>query len=116
MISKFNLLLFSGLMILLLSGCADNENVEACLSGHRYGFFAGLWHGFIAPFDFIAMLFDENVTMYAQNNNGGLYALGFLIGSGGWGFFGGRGAKRVSTYSFRSGRRENRFDKAEIVE
>ena len=65
--------------IILLTGCATNEAVEQCLSGHKYGFFGGLWHGFIAPFDFIGMLFDKGITMYAQNNNGGLYALGFLL-------------------------------------
>jgi hypothetical protein len=52
--------------------------------------------------------------MYAQNNNGGLYALGFLLGSGGWGFFGSKGAAkaRTSRVHFRS----QRFDKAEIVD
>jgi hypothetical protein len=83
------------LLLILLSGCAKSESVEQCLTGHTYGFFGGLWHGFIAPFDFIGMLFNKDIAMYAQNNNGGLYALGFLLGSGGWGFFGGKGAKRV---------------------
>ena len=69
------------LPIILLSGCANSETIEQCLTGHKYGFFGGLWHGFIAPFDFIGMLFDKEITMYAQNNNGGLYALGFLLGS-----------------------------------
>ena len=102
------------LSIILLSGCANSEAIEQCLTGHKYGFFGGLWHGFIAPFDFIGMLFDKQITMYAQNNNGGLYALGFLLGSGGWGFFGSKGASRV-----RKGRvniQSERFDKAEIVE
>jgi hypothetical protein len=102
------------LFIILLSGCANSETIEQCLTGHKYGFFGGLWHGFIAPFDFIGMLFDKEITMYAQNNNGGLYALGFLLGSGGWGFFGSKGASRV-----RRGRvniQSERFDKAEIVE
>jgi hypothetical protein len=102
------------LSVVLLAGCANNEAIEPCLTGHRYGFFGGLWHGFIAPFDFIGMLFDKNITMYAQNNNGGLYALGFLLGSGGWGFFGSKGANRV-----RRGKvnlHSERFDKSEIVE
>jgi hypothetical protein len=102
------------LSIIILSGCANNESVEQCLTGHQYGFFGGLWHGFIAPFDFIGMLFNKEITMYAQNNNGGLYALGFLLGSGGWGFFGSKGATRV-----RRGRvniQSERFDKAEIVD
>jgi hypothetical protein len=102
------------LSIIILSGCANNESVKQCLTGHTYGFFGGLWHGFIAPFDFIGMLFNEKITMYAQNNNGGLYALGFLLGSGGWGFFGSKGASKV-----RGGRinfQSQKFDNAEIVE
>ena len=100
--------------VILLSGCANNESVKQCLTGHTYGFFGGLWHGFIAPFDFIGMLFNEKITMYAQNNNGGLYALGFLLGSGGWGFFGSKGASKV-----RGGRvhfQSQKFDHAEIVD
>lgn len=110
-----SLWILAGLMIIVLSGCANNEDVEACLTGHTYGFFGGLWHGFIAPFDFIGMLFNKEITMYAQNNNGGLYALGFLLGSGGWGFFGSKGATKVrrTRYHYTS---DNRFDKAEIVE
>jgi hypothetical protein len=100
--------------IIFLTGCANNEVIKECLSGHTYGFFGGLWHGFIAPFDFIGMLFNEKITVYAQNNNGGLYALGFLLGSGGWGFFGSKGASKVRTsrVHFQS----QKFDNAEIVE
>jgi hypothetical protein len=102
------------LSIIILSGCANNESVKQCLTGHTYGFFGGLWHGFIAPFDFIGMLFNEKITLYAQNNNGGLYALGFLLGSGGWGFFGGKGANKMrgSRVHFQS----HTFDNAEVVE
>ncbi len=108
-------LLFAGiLLVLTTTGCARSEDVQACLEGHTYGFFGGLWHGFIAPFDFIAMLFDDRVTMYAQNNNGGLYALGFLIGSGGWGFFGGRSVKRIR--HTRVTVKNDHFDDAEIIE
>jgi hypothetical protein len=111
---KIFLLVILLLSIVVLSGCANNESVKLCLTGHTYGFFGGLWHGFIAPFDFIGMLFNEKITMYAQNNNGGLYALGFLLGSGGWGFFGGKGVKRVRHTSVNIN--DQRFDKAEIVE
>jgi hypothetical protein len=102
------------LSVIILSGCANNEPVKLCLTGHTYGFIGGLWHGFIAPFDFIGMLFNDKITMYAQNNNGGLYALGFLLGSGGWGFFGGKGVKRVR--HSRVNEQNERFDKAEVVE
>ena len=110
-------LLLSLFIIMLLTGCAKNEPVEACLTGHKYGFFGGLWHGFIAPFDFIGMLFYENITMYAQNNNGGLYALGFLIGSGGWGFLGSKGTRKIKVHRFnyRTNYQNNKFDHAEIV-
>jgi len=101
-------------LILILSGCANNESVEQCLTGHTYGFFGGLWHGFIAPFDFIGMLFSDEITMYAQNNNGGLYALGFLLGSGGWGFFGSKGVSRVRHTKVNV--QDVKFDKAEIIE
>lgn len=101
-------------IVLALTGCAKSENVEECLTGHTYGFFGGLWHGFIAPFDFIAMLFNDKITMYAQNNNGALYALGFLIGSGGWGFFGGRRARRLRHTKVII--RNDRFDEAEVIQ
>lgn len=102
------------LAIVALTACAQNEAVDQCLKGHAYGFFGGLWHGFIAPFDFIGMLFYDKITMYAQNNNGVLYALGFLLGSGGWGFFGGKGVRKVqhTRVNFQS----DKFDKAEIVQ
>lgn len=89
---KSNLLLLSVVVFtfFVLTSCADRESVEQCVSGYTYGFFGGLWHGFIALFDFIGMLIFDDVTMYAQNNNGVGYALGFLIGSGGWGFLGGK--------------------------
>jgi len=111
---KSFLLLSLFMILIILSGCANNEVVDQCLTGHTYGFFGGLWHGFIAPFDFVGMLFNDEITMYAQNNNGGLYALGFLMGSGGWGFFGGKGVRRVqhTRVNFQS----QKFDKAEIVE
>jgi hypothetical protein len=110
---NFMLLIFA-MVVLLLTGCAQNESVEQCLTGHTYGFLGGLWHGFIAPFDFIGMLFNKSITMYAQNNNGGLYALGFLIGSGGWGFFSSKGASRVRGGRFRV--QSQRFDEAEIID
>jgi hypothetical protein len=96
---KKNLLLpgivaLSILAIFLLSGCAHREIVSPCLQGHTYGFWSGLLHGFIAPFDLIGMLIYDDITMYAQNNNGAWYAFGFLIGSGGWGLLGGRGMRR----------------------
>jgi hypothetical protein len=89
---KRNLFIFSVVAIaalLVLSGCAHREIVTHCLQGHTYGFWGGLWHGFISPFDLIGMLIYDDITVFAQNNNGAWYAFGFLIGSGGWGLLGG---------------------------
>lgn len=114
-VSKRNFLVIVVLsLVIFITGCAQNEAVKQCLTGHTYGFLGGLWHGFIAPFDFIGMLFNDKITMYAQNNNGGLYALGFLLGSGGWGFFGSKGANKVR--SSRVHIQSQRFDKSEIVD
>ena len=80
--------------LLLLTGCANHEPVSECLKGHTYGFWGGLWHGIIAPIDLIVMIWRDDVSVYASNNNGIWYAFGFVLGSGGWGFFGGHGASR----------------------
>ena len=87
-----NILLLSSISLVLFSACANKEIVDACLEGQTYGFWGGLLHGIIAPFDLIAMLFRDDVTVYAQNNNGAWYAFGFIIGSGGWGILGSKGA------------------------
>jgi|SRR5690349_10636291 len=81
--NKF-LILFTLLMVVLLGGCADHANtIVLCATDcHTYGFWGGLWHGIIAPFDFIGMLIWDDVTLYAQNNNGAWYAFGFCWGSG----------------------------------
>ena len=44
------------------------------------GFWAGLWHGLIAPITFIVSLFTPKVRIYETNNKGLWYDFGFLIG------------------------------------
>jgi hypothetical protein len=80
--------------LVLLTGCSNNEVVAACLKGQTYGFWGGLWHGIIAPIDLIFMLWRDDVAVFAPNNNGAWYAFGFILGSGGWGFFGGNRASK----------------------
>lgn len=79
---------------LLLYSCAGTEPISTCLTGTRYGFFYGLIHGFITPISFITSLFKENVAIYAVNNSGAFYDFGFLLGSGGWGFWAGNKSKK----------------------
>lgn len=104
--------LLTGFIILavFLTGCAYKETADQMISGHTYGFWSGLLHGFIAPFDFIGMLFSDRIVMYAPNNNGAWYAFGFLLGSGGWGFLGNKGAR------YRRRPRRDSYGSAEVVD
>jgi hypothetical protein len=92
--NQLGYLLIIMVLLLIVTSCAHNEAIAPCLKGHQYGFWAGLWHGIIAPIDFVGMLIYDDITLYATNNNGAWYAFGFLIGSGGWGFFGGKGVSK----------------------
>ena len=70
---------------LLFTGCASSELIDPCVDPEQSeGFLMGLIQGFIAPLAFIVSLFDDHVAMYAVNNGGWLYDLGFLIGIGGF--------------------------------
>ena len=86
---KIKAFIFLAFALLILSSCSNAENIDACLEGQTYGFLSGLWHGIIAPIDLVFMIFRDDVTVFAPNNNGAWYAFGFLIGSGGWGILGG---------------------------
>ncbi|MCB0636668.1 MAG: hypothetical protein KDC54_08625 [Lewinella sp.] len=74
-------LLLFGLVFALYS-CAPVIDVDPCRTTEPYGFLGGLWHGMIAPVSFILSLLDDDIAMYAVNNNGGWYDLGFVLGSG----------------------------------
>ena len=61
------------------------------------GFLAGLWHGLICPITLLVSLFNPGVRIYEQNNVGGWYDFGFVIGISG--AFGGSGAAGTSSVS-----------------
>lgn len=44
------------------------------------GFWAGLWHGLIAPITFIVSLIDPGVRIYESYNRGRWYEFGFVLG------------------------------------
>lgn len=48
------------------------------------GFWAGLWHGMIAPLLFWFSLFIDGIRVYETNNKGCWYDFGFLVGVGAW--------------------------------
>lgn len=92
---RLPILLLTALSIsFLLVSCADVEPIKECLTGKEYGFLYGLLHGFITPISFVASLFDDKVAIYAVNNTGSFYDLGFLLGSSGWGFMAGNRSKK----------------------
>jgi hypothetical protein len=76
-----NLLVLSLILtaLLLLTGClaGTDSRFDAATPA---GFFAGVWHGLLAPFTLLADLFGANVSMYEAANVGPQYDLGFLIG------------------------------------
>ena len=83
---KYISLIILIVIVLFFSSCADVQYVNECLVDSPSGFWAGLWHGITAPFSLIASLFDDEFVIYAVNNNGVLYDLGYVLGIGGLGF------------------------------
>lgn len=75
-------LVYFFVFVLLTTACADVTPITDCVTDEPYGFLGGLWHGIIAPLSFIGSLLSENIAMYAVNNNGGWYDLGFVLGAG----------------------------------
>lgn len=78
-LKRFFSLIAISLVIILFSGCADVTPVQECVTTEPYGFFSGLWHGFIAPFSFIGSIISDDIAMYAVNNTGGWYDFGFVL-------------------------------------
>jgi hypothetical protein len=48
------------------------------------GFWAGFWHGLIAPWIFLVSLFVPGIRIYETNNKGRRYDFGFLLAIGAW--------------------------------
>ncbi|MGZ8220092.1 MAG: hypothetical protein ACXWT0_00440 [Methylobacter sp.] len=69
-------------VLMLLSGCADNISFAAAAVREPVGFWYGLWHGMISPISWLISLFSDDVSIYAIYNNGGWYDFGFMLGVG----------------------------------
>ena len=76
------------LIAVLLISCAPSG-----YTSDDYGFWSGLWHGICFPFALIGKLFGADIGIYAENNTGFFYWLGFIFGIGGLGG-GGRGISK----------------------
>lgn len=68
--------LILAMLLVFFSGCAEKIEVVFSANAYEYGFFSGLWHGFIDPFSLIGMFFDMDVVIFATNNTGLSYGLG----------------------------------------
>ena len=75
------ILLLIGVMA-ILTNCANYVDYQITEVAKTYGFWGGLWHGFIILFSFIGSLFSDNIVVYAVNNNGGWYDFGYFLGIG----------------------------------
>lgn len=82
------------LVILLFSSCAHVVDIDKCVAvdAKVYGFWNGLWHGMVSGIAFIVSLFNDDITVYAINNNGAWYNFGFL-----WGVAGALGSTKTKT-------------------
>jgi hypothetical protein len=67
--------LFLLLVLFFVSACAP-----VGMSSEKYGFVYGIVHGFISPFVLIAKLLGAHIGLYAENNTGSLYWVGFILG------------------------------------
>lgn len=71
------------ILCLFMLGCAEVTPIQECVTDDPYGFFGGLWHGIVSPISFIgSLLSPDSIAVYAVNNNGGWYDLGFVLGAG----------------------------------
>lgn len=80
--SRFLIPVLLVMLLLAFTGCAEQVEIIESTTDKTYGFFAGLWHGFIAPISFFGSLLSDNIAMYAVNNSGGWYDFGFVLGAG----------------------------------
>jgi hypothetical protein len=76
-------------LVLAVAGCATHYAPEA--TADPYGFLAGLWHGLVFPFSFVANIASwllslfgipmfQNIQIIGRPNSGLSYYLGFAIG------------------------------------
>lgn len=70
------------ILVVIFTGCADIISVEDCVNSEPYGFWSGLWHGWIILFSWIGSLFSNDIAAYAVNNTGGWYDFGSILGLG----------------------------------
>lgn len=73
------------LLTVVFVSCADTVTVTSVAetNPHIYGFWGGLWHGFIVLFAWVGSWFSNDIAIYAVANNGAWYDAGFMFGISG---------------------------------
>jgi hypothetical protein len=71
-------ILWACLAALVVTGCAHQYRHEDF--SDPYGFFSGLWHGYIFIFSFIGSMIYDDVFIIGKPNTGLTYFLGFFLG------------------------------------
>ncbi len=67
----------------MVSGCAPAPIcTDPSFGMQEFGFLRGILHGLVFPIALIGKLFGVDTGLYALNNSGFFYWLGFLIGFG----------------------------------
>lgn len=72
-------------LLMVLTGCADDMSFDQAASAEPVGFLHGFWHGWIVCLSWIVSLFSSDTAIYAIYNNGGWYDFGFILGVGAFG-------------------------------
>jgi hypothetical protein len=77
----FKYLILVVLVMLLFSSCGDIKYANEEAANYVYTFWDGLLHGMLAiPIWIINVFSDTKHAIYATNNNGDWYNLGFILG------------------------------------
>jgi hypothetical protein len=73
----YNLLAIAGVYYITawIFGTVPFGNTEK-----EYGFFHGILHGMQCTFNFISLLFSDDVSFYAKHNTGFFYWVGYTFG------------------------------------
>ena len=76
--NRFLLVLLGVGLLLVLAACAPGTDRYA-ETEPAANFFHGIWHGWIAPISLIWQIFDPDIRVYEDYNNGFWYDLGFYL-------------------------------------
>ena len=64
-------------LLLVFTGCMPGDGKAT--SEHPAGFFAGIWHGWLAPVSLVVRLIKPEIRIYEIFNTGWWYDFGYYI-------------------------------------